>query len=111
MGQRSGWLPPPSPGTVAVVTGASSGIGAELALALARRRHEVALVARRADRLDAVAAEIARAGGTAWTHPCDLTGAAARDGLEAELSRRGLRVSVLCNNAGAGAPGHFHRVP
>jgi short-subunit dehydrogenase len=111
MGQRSGWLPPSAPGTVALVTGASSGIGADLARGLARRGHGIALVARRADRLDAVAGEISRAGGTAWPFACDLTDAAAREDLEAELTRRGLSVSVLCNNAGAGAPGHFHRVP
>jgi short-subunit dehydrogenase len=111
MRQRSGWLPPPTQGTVALVTGASSGIGAELALGLARRGHHVALVARRADRLAAVADEVTRAGGTAWTFACDLTGPAERDALQAETTRRRLTVSVLCNNAGAGVPGSFCRIP
>src|SRR4051795_4672774 len=102
-GRRAGWLPPPAPGTVALVTGASSGIGAELARGLARRGHEVALVARRADRLAAMADDVSLAGGTAWTFACDLTGGAARNGLEAEIARRGRTVSVLYNNAGAGA--------
>jgi len=62
-------------GRVAVVTGASSGIGAALARELAARGARVALVARRRDRLEAVAAEIEASGGAASTYVCDVASA------------------------------------
>jgi short-subunit dehydrogenase len=57
----------------AVITGASSGIGAEFGRTLARRGARVALVARRRDRLEQLAAEIAQAGGAASVHVCDVS--------------------------------------
>jgi len=103
------WLPPPRAGEVALVTGASSGIGAELAGSLARRGHDVVLVARRVRRLDAVAEGLADAGTV--VHPCDLTDPSARDGLAATLAGQGFVVSVLCNAAGFGVPGHLAAAP
>ena len=64
-------LPAPAPGHVAVVTGASSGIGADIARELAARGHELVLVARSADRLQALADEVAT---TAHVVPLDLAG-------------------------------------
>ena len=97
-------------GDWAVVTGASSGIGAAFARALRARGHKVVLVARRQDRLQELAAEL---GGDAWvsTVVLDLAapGAAAR--LVSELGTRGLTVDLLVNNAGVGHSGRFHEEP
>lgn len=60
-------------GTVAIVTGASSGIGHAAARELAGRGAAVALVARRRDRLDALVTEIENAGGTALAVPTDIS--------------------------------------
>jgi short-subunit dehydrogenase len=85
---------------VVVVTGASSGIGAALARALARRGATLALVARRAERLHALAAEIAAAGGSASVHPGDVADrAVVAHSAEAVLHRHG-RVDGLVNSAG-----------
>lgn len=89
-------------GTVGVVTGASSGIGEALASALARRGMRVALLARRRDRLDALAATIARAGGAATAITCDVADQASVDAaIRAVLAREG-RIDLLVNNAGYG---------
>src|SRR5215213_158389 len=96
-------LPPPAPDSVALVTGASSGIGEQLARGLAGRGHGVTLVARREDRLRALAEELAREHGIrAEVVPCDLTDPAARDALEEQVASLGLTVDVLVNNAGFG---------
>jgi uncharacterized protein len=96
-------LPDPTPDSTALITGASSGIGREMARALAVRGHNVALVARRADRLEELAAELRRAHGVrAEPLPADLADTEACDGVVAELDRRDLTVDVLVNNAGFG---------
>jgi short-subunit dehydrogenase len=103
-------LPVPSSRTAALVTGASSGIGAEIARELAGRGHNVVLVARRKDRLEAVATEIAAAHGVrAETLGCDLTKPASRQRLPARMASLGLEVSVLVNNAGFATGGPFHQ--
>ncbi|MGY1602126.1 SDR family NAD(P)-dependent oxidoreductase [Geodermatophilus sp. SYSU D00815] len=111
LGRATGWLPPPEPGTVALVTGASSGIGAELARELGRRGYELVLVARRRARLEELAAELARAGTAATALPCDLTDPADRELLAAAVRERGWTVAVLCNVAGAARPGRVAVVP
>ncbi|PIE20270.1 MAG: short-chain dehydrogenase [Proteobacteria bacterium] len=88
---------------VCLVTGASSGIGAATAKALAARGGRVALVARRRERLEAVAAQIAGAGGEAAVFEADVTDEARVSQLAEEV-RAGLGdPRVLVNNAGAGA--------
>jgi short-subunit dehydrogenase len=99
------------PGTV-LVTGASSGIGRELARRAARDRHDLALVARRRERLEELARELAtRWGVTAQAFPADLEvpGAAEQVVVSAE-SRLG-PVEVLVNAAGLGTHGLFHQTP
>jgi short-subunit dehydrogenase len=102
-------FPAPSHGGTALVTGASSGIGAEFARQLARAGHGVALVARRVERLNALAAELkADCGVRAEAFPCDLTDADARAALPGRLADAGLRVDVLVNDAGFATGGPFH---
>jgi len=93
-------------GKIAVITGASSGIGAAIARQLARQGMRLALVARRQDRLEELAAEIRSHGGRADVVPADLTLASDRAAaLEAVASRVG-PVDVLVNNAGFGWYGY-----
>ena len=88
---------------VTLITGASAGIGAELARIFASHGHRVALVARRADRLGKLADEIAAAGGTApIVISCDLAQADAGDRIAAALTAEGVEVEYLVNNAGYG---------
>jgi hypothetical protein len=97
---------------IALITGASSGIGEALAKRVARDGRAVGLVARRADRLEALAEEIRRAHGTeAHVLACDLTAPGAIRGLAAEVKHRGLTVDWLVNNAGFGTYGPFHELP
>ena len=101
-------LPPPAPNSLCVVTGASSGTGAELARELASRGHALAIVARRRDRLEALAEDLRQAHGVQVdVRPCDLSEAFARRQLIRELQSDGRFVAGLCNDAGLGTFGRF----
>src|SRR3954462_13847283 len=95
---------PPGPATTFLVTGASSGIGAELARELARRGLGVTLVARREERLRDLADGLgADHGVRAETIAAEVSEERPRDRLAEELRDRGLTVDVLVNNAGFGS--------
>jgi short-subunit dehydrogenase len=99
-------LPQPDSNTTVVVTGASSGIGAELARELARLGHGVTLVARRAEKLQELADELSSDHGIeAAVESADLQERDARDALADRLLER--EVVGLVNNAGYGATGPF----
>jgi len=87
---------------VAVVTGASSGIGAEIARALARAGWQCVLVARREDRLRALADEIA-----GEVEVCDVSDRGAVDALAARVLERHPRIGLLVNNAGVAGRSTF----
>jgi short-subunit dehydrogenase len=93
-------LPTPGPDRVALVTGASSGIGAEIARDLARRGHRLVLVARSGDKLKELAEEITGRGGRADVLVADLADRSARAVLPARLIKLGVTVDILVNNAG-----------
>jgi uncharacterized protein len=88
---------------VTLITGASAGIGAELARVFASKGYRVALTARRADRLNTLAAEIkARGGAAPIIIPCDLQHPDAGSKIAAALTAAGVEVEYLVNNAGFG---------
>ena len=92
-------VPPPSATVRAVVTGASSGIGRELARALAARGHSVILVARRGDLLEELAGELRTAHEVSVeVRAVDLSDPTKVEVLAAEFAGR--EISILCNNAG-----------
>ncbi len=91
------------------MTGASSGIGAEIARAMARRGYSLVLVARRADRLLAMADELVTGRDIrVEVFPADLGDGEERAELVRSVERTGLRVDVLVNNAGASTWGPVH---
>jgi uncharacterized protein len=91
---------------VTLITGASAGIGMELARIFAAKGHRVALTARRADRLNQLAGEIVAAGGAQpIVIACDLEQADACDTIEGALAAAGVEVEYLINNAGFGVFG------
>jgi short-subunit dehydrogenase len=101
-------LPAPSSESTVLVTGASAGIGAELARELARRGYGLTLVARRRDRLDELAAELERDHGVRnEVHACDLADRQARADLATALEGAERQLIGVCNNAGLGTFGHF----
>jgi len=89
--------------SVAVITGASAGLGVDFARQLSAQGKQLVLVARRRDRLDALAAEL----GSARAVEMDLSEAGAADRLIADLTAHGEQVDLLVNNAGFGLTGRF----
>jgi short-subunit dehydrogenase len=104
-------LPAPDFHSTALVTGASSGIGADVARSLARRGHGVTLVARRAERLEALAHELRSGHGVrVEVLESDLGDESARESVLDQLGELALNVEVLVNNAGFGSGGRFERL-
>jgi short-subunit dehydrogenase len=92
----------------ALITGASSGIGYELAKLFAKDRYNLVLVARSAGKLTQFCAELQREFGiSAKAVPLDLTVTSAPQSLFDELQREGTAVDILVNNAGYGVLGEF----
>ncbi|WP_255579674.1 SDR family oxidoreductase [Cryobacterium sp. PAMC25264] len=99
-------------GTTALITGASSGLGVGFAHELARRGADLVLTARRLDRLEALAVDLAEKYGTVSTViPLDLAAPGAVAELVHDLDDRGVRVSTLVNNAGFGLFGSMVDAP
>jgi uncharacterized protein len=95
----------------ALITGASVGLGRELAKLFAADGHDLVLVARRKDKLDELAAELAKAHGVAATvMASDLTDPAAPAALAEKVRAAGIEVEFLVNNAGFGSNGAFHEL-
>jgi len=91
---------------VTLITGASAGIGAELARVFAANGHRLALVARRGERLEALADEIAASGGVRpHVIPCDLAEPGSGDSIAAALAAANVEVEYVVNNAGFGVFG------
>jgi short-subunit dehydrogenase len=92
---------------VTLITGASAGLGVEFARLCAARGDELVLVARRRDRLDALAAQL----GKAHVFAADLAAPGAAAALIGEIEAAGLAVETLINNAGFGLAGRFDAQP
>ena len=93
---------------LSLITGASAGIGAAFARALAVQKHDLILTARRVERLESLAEEVRQKYGcTVTVLPADLADPAAPRALNDMLQQRGLAVDWLVNNAGYGVPGTF----
>ncbi len=98
-------------GKWALVTGASSGIGAALARELAGRGAKLILTARRRERLEALAAELSAKGTETRIVVADLNDPAAPQQIYDATEGAGIAVDILVNNAGLGQYGAFHLPP
>jgi NADP-dependent 3-hydroxy acid dehydrogenase YdfG len=94
----------------AVVTGASSGIGAATALALGAAGHPVALGARRTDKCEEIAAQIRETGGEASVHPLDVTDTESVESFAKAVTADLGDIEVVISNAGLVVPGTIHEV-
>ncbi len=104
-------LPPPSESSTAVVTGASSGMGVEMARELAGRGQNVTLVARREERLRKLAEELGREHGIrAEVVAADVSTDEGRKALIEAVRANGRDVEILVNNAGYGSAGRFQEL-
>ena len=98
-------------GQVAVVTGASSGLGADAARAYAAQGAQVALLARRKEKLESVVAEIEAAGGTAIAVPCDVSNEEnVKNAVKTVLDHFG-KIDILLNDAGIAVGGSVEDLP
>jgi len=97
--------------STALITGASGGIGYELAKLFGRDHHNLVLVARSADKLAQVANELQAGGVSVKTVALDLAEPPAPKFLFDQLQREGIAVDILINNAGFGALGKFAQMP
>lgn len=99
---------PERSGLTALITGASAGLGRDFARLFASDGHDVVLVARRRDRLDELAAELAQAHGIkAHVLPTDLGNPSAPEAIADHLQAHGIEIEFLVNNAGFGSSGAF----
>lgn len=89
-------------GKVAVVTGASSGLGRQFALALAREGVKVAIVARRVEKLEEVRKEVEAFGPECYVHKCDVTKSEEIKQTVEDIKEHFGRIDILVNNAGLG---------
>jgi short-subunit dehydrogenase len=104
-------LPEPNFHSTCLVTGASSGIGADVARSLARRGHGATLVARRAERLEELATELRQEHGVrVEVLEGDLADERSRARMLGQLAELALNVEVLVNNAGFGSGGAFYEL-
>jgi short-subunit dehydrogenase len=103
-------LPPPSPSSTCLITGASSGIGADIARELAGRGYGLTLAARREDRLHKLAGELSASGVRVEVVVCDVADPDSRRQMIEAVAALELDVEVLVNNAGFGSGGLFQEL-
>lgn len=97
-------------GKVAVITGASSGLGADAARGFAANGAKVALLARRVDKLEALAKELAGEGAEVYTHACDVTDEESVKAAMTAVHDHFGRIDILLNNAGIAVGGGVHNL-